>query len=203
MEIRINGVASEVPGPWSSVPELVHAFYACGRFPGEMITAIQVGGSVAALDDAARIDPVPAAPIEVSTMPGREVFAQTVRAIRVELADLAESLRSGAGTYRRATEAQAHTAFLECVERLDQVVQVVRDLSDLSGVVDLGISAATALPDEAMLEAVVEEMIASQERADWIMLADLMEYELAPALDRWRDQLGADAVSTADANLPA
>jgi hypothetical protein len=203
LDVRVNGVAQEIPGPWASVPEFVAAFYACGRFPGEMITAIHVGGAAAALDDAVRRLDGPVAPIEVATMPGLEVLLDAAAAIRTELGDLSRMLRDGAGKYRLATEAQAHTTFLDCVERLGKAAHIARNLVVLGNITDLGYPVDGLVPDEPALEAVMGEMIASQEQSDWMMLADLMEYELAPLLDHWRERLEAAVGSIEAASLPA
>jgi hypothetical protein len=188
VEITVNGVAHELPGPWRTVPEFVRSFYASRRFPGEMIADLTLDGRATALD---ADDAATTGRIEVTTLPGRVVLAETAREVGADLDDLAACLRSGAEKFRGASAAQAHTAFVECVDRLGGVIGIVRSLADLARALDLDLTDSGVLPDEASLHAIAEEMIAAQEVGDWVSLADLMEYELAPAIESWRDDLTA------------
>ncbi len=103
------------------------------------------------------------------------------------LAELSLFLLSNAGLFRRGQEYQAKEAFVESVEGLEFFVSFIDQMAVVSGL-DLAVTIFEGKSIQASLEELNQiflEMVASQEKSDWVLLADLIEYELAPQLKRW------------------
>jgi hypothetical protein len=127
--------------------------------------------------------------IEARTGTERTLLADTLHEAGEMVSALAAAARAVGGTFRHADLSDAHAS-------LPQLIDGIR------GLVALGDQCAAALrvPRAAMVCSGVPfddwmgefgrrlaVLIDAQEREDWLTVADSLEYEIAPALDEWRD----------------
>jgi hypothetical protein len=116
-----------------------------------------------------------------------EHVAEVLNDGRNFLAELNLFLLSNAGLFRRGQEFQAKESFVQSVEGLEFFVAFIDQMASISRL-DL---AVTTYEGKSIREAfndlnqIFMEIIAAQEKSDWVLLADLVEYELAPQLQRW------------------
>jgi hypothetical protein len=100
------------------------------------------------------------------------------------LADAAERLGT---TFRGFDVSYANQDLVEFAQGLGTLVGIVQALSQALGV---GLELVRSGPDTAMamIEQLSEQtglLIDAQEAEDWITVADVIEYDIAPALQRW------------------
>lgn len=93
-----------------------------------------------------------------------------------------------AAVFRSGGERRALGQYIEFLSGFDSLVQAL----DCTGRA-LGVDfAATPFGGTTMtrfvedLNALLSETMKAQERKDWVLLADLLEYELAPHLESWQ-----------------
>jgi hypothetical protein len=84
-----------------------------------------------------------------------------------------------------ADEKEANRHFVKFLESYRDLIQMLRQSE--------GILKLDFQENLVSLEKLSDEIIAAQEKEDWIMLADLLEYELAPLLRGALRLRGADA----------
>lgn len=90
--------------------------------------------------------------------------------------------------FRTKSEEEANKYYLQCVEGLAWFREVIDNvkltLKEELDKLDFG-SKSIEIHDEKMLS-LTKELADSQSKKDWVMLADLLEYELLPYLEEWK-----------------
>ena len=86
--------------------------------------------------------------------------------------------------FRFDNEIKANSFFAQCIENFQWYLKIIDDSLSLLGKNINSIQLEdTNLEDKINeLSAKLEEMIDSQQNKDWILLADMIEYELLPLL---------------------
>ena len=88
--------------------------------------------------------------------------------------DLRESVEKISGLFRMSDEKEANRHFIKFLESYRDLILMLRQSE--------GILESDFQEKLVPLEKLADEIIAAQEKEDWIMLADLLEYELTPLL---------------------
>lgn len=93
-----------------------------------------------------------------------------------------------ATAFRAGGERKALGLYIEFLNGFDSLAQLLdctaRALGIDFAVTPFGASTVTRFVEE--LNALLSEAMKAQERKDWVLLADLLEYELAPHLESWQ-----------------
>ncbi|MBG0777708.1 MAG: hypothetical protein H0S85_14885 [Desulfovibrionaceae bacterium] len=120
--------------------------------------------------------------VEIISVPVKEMAVDITRELYKVVRLMSEGGRRVADLFRQADDAEA-------LEVYQDLLDVTRDFVGMIGV----------LRDEFSLEATADftnavdeisdlftEMVEVMENEDWILLADLIEYEFLPAVDHWK-----------------
>lgn len=93
--------------------------------------------------------------------------------------------------FRTKSEDEASKYFLQCIEGLTWFREVVDNvklaLKEELSKLDFG-SKSIEYYEEKLLS-LTKELSDSQSKKDWVMLADILEYELSPYLEEWKSIL--------------
>ena len=141
--------------------------------------------------DAAKVDRDQIERLEIETLSPEEVADAFAQNGHHQLQTIIEAAPKVAELFRVADEAEAnehYLVFLETLQLLLHMIVRVGELMDLdfSAISADGMSADTGLEK---VKRVVDEMLSVQEDQDWVLLADVLEYDLVPALRPWLDIL--------------
>jgi hypothetical protein len=169
-----------------------------------------------ALGDAAERSVVVAVEIDGRVLPPEELGLLETRrldevsAVRVERRPSTEVARSvlvqGADYTTRIVEAIAAVADDYRAGRSEQANRVLADVLDsISVLTGITYSISGTLADEAQalgalqgeIHPWLEEMLDAQTGEDLIRIADVLEYEIAPRLERWGDTMRAFSAASA------
>jgi hypothetical protein len=106
--------------------------------------------------------------------------------ITLELDKVVRLMRAGgnqvAGLFRQADEAEA-------LEVYQDLLDVIRDFLGMIGLLrsEFSLGQDTALEQAVEdLSSLFSEILEVQENEDWVLLADILEYEFTPLVERWR-----------------
>lgn len=166
-----------------------------------MATAVLDGSTLAEEETMERME-LPAdsvGRIEVGTMSREDLAIDTLDTMTEYLCRLNPELLRIAGLWRVGNDIQANEAFVLCVDGLRWFRQSL-DLShqvlpgDFERIMDSG-RPLRAL--EEQFDRTVDGMLSAQSEADWILMADLVEYELYPHLEVWKGELNKIAAENA------
>lgn len=126
--------------------------------------------------------------LEVETIPARELALVFLGDAHNYLDSIRQATAKVAELFRVSDEQEANEHYLATLESLHLFLQVLQssrmtlDL-DFSRVDNQGVSAEERL--ERLL-ALIKDMLTAQEEEDWVLLADILQYDLTPELDAWQ-----------------
>lgn len=143
----------------------------------------------AAMGQASNIPRVRINKLEVETDDAREVGRHFLNNAQNYLSTIAVSSQKVAELFRTSDEREASEHYLRTLDSLQlfmQVLATTRDALDLDFTQTLADGTWPEMHLERLL-ALVKEMLAAQEEQDWILLADLLQYDLVEALNQWQE----------------
>lgn len=165
--------------------------------PGELIVSLTVDGErmdVHALETEG--NPTPVSEINsvqiVTIKRPFEKAAELLRGMGEYLGRLSEGARGVADKFRVGSEEEANTHLGKALEGLGvftELVETVKNLSrtDLSVIPDEAGESLSA--KEARLLKTLKDLEAAQTNRDWVLVADILEYDVAPLIAEWRKLL--------------
>jgi hypothetical protein len=126
--------------------------------------------------------------VEVETAPAAEVLTSTATTARAGVVVIARSVREMADTFRGADVCGANARLAEVAGVIGELTLLTAALSKAAGT-DLDVLHCGAVSGAEIVDAVggrLEQLLTAQEARDWCAAADCLEFDLAPAIDRWR-----------------
>lgn len=165
--------------------------------PGELIVSLIVDGEhvdVGSLETEGNPMPVSdIASVEIVTIKRPfEKAAELLRGMGEYLGRLSEGAGGVADKFRIGDEEEANTQLGKALDGLGvftDLVETVKNLSrtDLSTIVDEAGESFSAKEDR-LLKA-LKDMEVAQVNRDWVLVADILEYDIAPLMGEWRTLL--------------
>lgn len=156
-----------------------------GELEGRVVTDVFVNN-----ESFSEIYPHQAEDIEVDEITSVEVKSVPLAAmaldIAVELHKVVQLMDQGA---RRVAELFRQADDAEALEVYQDLMDVTRDFLNMIGVLRGEAAAKGSAAFDASAEEIsnlFSEMVEVLENEDWILLADLLEYEFIPAMSRWK-----------------
>lgn len=125
--------------------------------------------------------------LEIETIGTRDLALGFLQNFPPTLATLAEAIEKVAELFRIGDEQTANEEYLQFLEALEILLETLQQSSDALGL-DMerihadGVSAQHRLE---RLAGLTTEMLAAQEQDDWVLLADLLQYDLKPEMNAW------------------
>lgn len=125
--------------------------------------------------------------LEVETLDTREVALHFLSNAEGYLNAITSSSERVAEMFRTSDEREASEHYLRTLDSLQLFMQVLATTRDALSLDFTRTLADGTWPDMHLerLLALVKEMLAAQEEEDWILLADLLQYDLTDALKVW------------------
>ncbi|WP_462325130.1 hypothetical protein [Desulfoplanes sp.] len=183
--IIIDGQESEYSvNNFENLEELLERVTADEHFQNRIVTDVLINDEVFS-----EIYPHQAEDIESDELDKVEVVSvsnqEMGRSIVSEMAKVVPLMAQGAeqiaGLFRQAEDLEALDTYQDLLEVARDFLGMVATLQD-----ELGLSSNQEMGDvlQAFSE-LLSEMIEVQENEDWVLLADLLEYEFLPVVERW------------------
>ena len=129
--------------------------------------------------------------LEVETVNAREVAMLFLATSGKTLETMAQASEKVAELFRMDDERQANEQYLQFLESLDFLLTMLQRCQDVLGL-DFkqsgqdGVSPAERLKK---LTELTDEMLGAQETRDWLLLADIMQHDLAGEFLAWKELL--------------
>ncbi len=135
--------------------------------------------------------------LEITTVSLEKFAAAAINDCTVFLVRLVESVQKTAELFRMSDETVANEYFAKVVETIRallQFIETTRKTVDWNFQTSMYNGKPIQEEWDRLLE-VVDELHEIQEESDWILLADILEYEFVPALNRWKEIIGEKALN--------
>ena len=193
-QIYVNDVPQElVPNPatWGELLDMLDALaedegtiLSVARFDGVEEPAFREPDvTQRPLDTVTRVD--------VQTLVPNAFLRECLLEAIPSLQDAADSVTELADAYRRGDLARGHEGLTQLSGDLGALTTLVGMLDGPIGIDLAALSGNTASPAEQMEELwkTLDAMVAAQASQDWVTVADVLEYDVEPAVRRWADVL--------------
>ncbi len=122
--------------------------------------------------------------IEFLTKPLDFVAEKLLEDLPYKIDEITAGLKESAELYRVADEQEANLNFVKVITALRDFINFITQLKRVNIInwdnLDLE-------DDYDKLIKLIDEMLDVQEDEDWILLADLIEYELSPLMESWKE----------------
>lgn len=125
--------------------------------------------------------------LEVETVSAREVALHFLANADAYLKAIAASVERVAELFRAGDEAAASGHYLNTLESLQLFMQVLQTCRDTLGL-DFNLAGSGGQSVERLLrklQRLIQELLLAQEQEDWVLLADLLQYDLAEEIGHW------------------
>mgnify|MGYP001189830905 CR=1 FL=1 len=158
------------------------------------VTSIKLNGEELSENELQKKGDLPVNDIEtfemiILTLP--EMTLNSINNVMEYLAKLIPAVKNASELFRTKSPEEANKYYLQCVEGLTWFQEVVDNISSLLKLelekLDFGSKSFEEL--QKQLLSITKEIHDSQDKKDWVMLADLLEYELTPYLEEWQSVL--------------
>ncbi|TBR21559.1 MAG: hypothetical protein EPO63_08530 [Candidatus Nitrosotenuis sp.] len=100
-------------------------------------------------------------------------------------------VEQSADKFRTDDETSANKNFINCVEGLQTFIGIIDKVKNINGLdfESMKHSGGSVSVKEQELLQVLNTLFSSQKNRDWVSLADILEYELAPLIVEWKEIL--------------
>jgi hypothetical protein len=119
--------------------------------------------------------------VEIVSVSKQEMGQQIIQEMSKVISLMGQAARQVAGLFRQAED-------LDALDTYQDLLEVARDFLGMVGSLQDELSLPSNPEMDAALEAfstLLNEMIEVQENEDWVLLADLLEYEFLPVVEKW------------------
>jgi hypothetical protein len=186
----------------NTLQEVIGQLEAKFQLKGEVICEIQVNGIAISEDDEVRLANTPVNDIEsliiCSSEPAR-LIDQALNSCREFIPHVKEACIKTSEALRGTDAAQAQGRFIETMEGCYWLVDTLRHVRGASrgpGTI-ANLDQWTKL--EEKMAAVVRDVVTAFEGKDYVLVADLLEYELSEAVNGWAGVLSVDSLERTSA----
>ncbi len=191
MEIMVDGKQLESGLKGANLEEMLAEISEEVLTGQRSFTEVRVNGRPYTLEEMGPAEEVMAAGIEsleVDTIEAQELARRFLLGADEFLEPLCEAIPALAELFALEDEQEANERYLQLLDSLQMFMQVLEAVQEI---LDLDLDAvrdgkASARERMDTINKVLGELLGSQERQDWVLLADVLRYDLLPELEAWR-----------------
>ncbi len=129
--------------------------------------------------------------LDFLTVPVEEMASKILDDLPSQIDAINSGLLEAAELYRVADEQEANLNFIKMLTTLRNFVTFITQLKK-TNIIDWNKLSVEGTDIDTLYEKLsklIDEMLDVQEDEDWILLADLIEYELKPIMSKWKEFL--------------
>lgn len=175
---------------------------------GGSVLSVKVNGEDLTGRDRSHLQDLPLEDIEqleIQTGDPKELARSTMDSIAEFLEQLLKELHKTADLFRQGDSNQSNEFFVRCLDGLQVFMHSLEICRRLLGISfellyspsENGRADKSVAESRRQLFSVLDGMIQAQTDQDWVLMADMLEYELIPALEEWRQIIPAIQEKTA------
>lgn len=189
MKIFINGVEETQTYSGTTVAEVLDKVIQDKVFGGTFISALKLDNKIVDIDsDKTRQTPivdVNSLEIEVSSL-GSLVIKNIANA-EDYLKKLIPGIQQASELFHSGNEQEANKFFLNIVDGIEWFSQVIDAVLNVIGEnsASLRFNKKSILDRKQLLLDLITQMLNANKNKDWVLLADLLEYEILPYYKEW------------------
>ena len=192
MKLLINGKEKTVSCPGESLGDLVIHIEKNDLAKGSVVRSIHIDGQEFSPDESAirkkPLSEIEILEIEISTLP--DIINKNIENADAYLIRLIPGIEKSVELFRMGNEQEANKFFINIIDGIDwlsQVLDMVLAAKEISP--DSVFNGKSIQDRRASLVDFTQQMVDANKNQDWVLLADLLEYEILPYYQEWSDLL--------------
>lgn len=192
MELVIDGQQTGVIGTYENLEDVLSQIARDQDQKDRVLWSVKLDGnnySEAMPHDSQRIRINDIKSLEIDTVGRTDIVQDFLQNGGNMVEILYESAKKISGFFRKADEKEANKYYAEFIDLYRDYFYMLQQSEHVLGMnFDATNMKGPSINEElAVLQKLFDQMIHAQEQENWIMLADLLEYELAPVLMEWKE----------------
>ena len=127
--------------------------------------------------------------LEIETTTPEDMKKRGFDLLEEYMTQIVPQMEKASELLRVADEFEANQFYATCLEDLKLLIQLIEDIESVLHMdfAEVHFCGTPIRERVERLSSLIQEMLSSQKDNDWIMLADLIEYELIPLLEEWKE----------------
>ena len=192
MKLLVNGKEETVSHMGETLGDLLLHIEKEGVPQGNVVRSIKIDGEESSPDlPAAQKTPlseIATLEVEISTL--SDIINKNVDNADAYLIRLIPGIEKSVELFRMGNEQEANKFFINIIDGIDWLSQVLDMILTAKGISPDTVFDGKSIQDRrATLVDLTQQMVGANKNQDWVLLADLLEYEILPYYQEWSSLL--------------
>ena len=192
MKVLVNGKEETISFMGETLGDLLSHIEKIGVTQGNVVRSIKIDGQESSPDSSeaqrTQISEIATLEVEVSTL--AEMINKNIENADAYLIRLIPGIEKSVELFRIGNEQEANKFFVKIVDGIDwfsQVLDIILTAKEISP--DTVFEGKSIQDRRTSLVDLTQQMVDANKNQDWVLLADLLEYEILPYYQEWSNLL--------------
>ena len=188
MKVLVNGKEETISFMGETLGDLLSHIEKVGVAQGNVVRSIKIDGQESSSDSSeaqrTQISEIATLEVEVSTL--AEMINKNIENADAYLIRLIPGIEKSVELFRIGNEQEANKFFVKIVDGIDwfsQVLDIILTAKEISP--DTVFEGKSIQDRRTSLVDLTQQMVDANKNQDWVLLADLLEYEILPYYQEW------------------
>ena len=192
MKVLVNGKEETISFMGETLGELLSHIEKVGVAQGNVVRSIKIDGQESSPDSSEaqrmQISKIATLEVEISTL--ADMINKNIDNADAYLIRLIPGIEKSVELFRIGNEQEANKFFVKIVDGIDwfsQVLDIILTAKEISP--DTVFEGKSIQDRRTSLVDLTQQMVDANKNQDWVLLADLLEYEILPYYQEWSNLL--------------
>ena len=192
MKVLVNGKEETISFMGETLGDLLSHIEKVGVAQGNVVRSIKIDGQESSPDSSeaqrTQISEIATLEVEVSTL--AEMINKNIENADAYLIRLIPGIEKSVELFRIGNEQEANKFFVKIVDGIDWFSQVLDIILTAKEISPETVFEGKSIQDRRTnLVDLTQQMVDANKNQDWVLLADLLEYEILPYYQEWSNLL--------------
>jgi hypothetical protein len=192
MKVLVNGKEETISFMGETLGDLLSHIEKVGVTQGNVVRSIKIDGQESSPDSSeaqrTQISEIATLEVEISTL--ADMINKNIENADAYLIRLIPGIEKSVELFRMGNEQEANKFFVKIVDGIDwfsQVLDIILTAKEISP--DTVFEGKSIQDRRTSLVDLTQQMVDANKNQDWVLLADLLEYEILPYYQEWSNLL--------------
>ncbi len=192
MKVLVNGKEETISFMGETLGDLLSHIEKVGVTQGNVVRSIKIDGQESSPDSSeaqrTQISEIATLEVEISTL--ADMINKNIENADAYLIRLIPGIEKSVELFRMGNEQEANKFFVKIVDGIDwfsQVLDIILTAKEISP--DTVFEGKSIQARRTSLVDLTQQMVDANKNQDWVLLADLLEYEILPYYQEWSNLL--------------
>ena len=192
MKLLVNGKEETVSHMGETLGDLLLHIEKEGVPQGNVVRAIKIDGQESSPDSPeakkTSLSEIATLEVEISTL--SDIIDKNIENADAYLIRLIPGIEKSVELFRMGNEQEANKFFINIIDGIDWLSQVLDMILTAKAISPDTVFDGKSIQDrQASLMDLTQQMVDANKNQDWVLLADLLEYEILPYYQEWSNLL--------------